>query len=51
MAVTVAVVAATHNLAITAKYATRSKTVEIIGLNEHSVTMRRRPTGELAANH
>ncbi|MFC4857807.1 SulP family inorganic anion transporter [Actinophytocola glycyrrhizae] len=37
--------------AITTKYAARGKTVEIVGLNEHSATMHSKLTGELAANH
>ncbi|WP_352250330.1 SulP family inorganic anion transporter [Amycolatopsis nalaikhensis] len=37
--------------AITTKYEARGKSVEIVGLNEHSATMHGRLTGELAANH
>lgn len=37
--------------AVTTKYNARGKTVEIVGLNEHSATMHSRLTGELAASH
>nr|WP_199543409.1 SulP family inorganic anion transporter [Prauserella sp. PE36] len=37
--------------AISTKYAAQGKTVEIVGLNEHSETMHRRLSGELAGNH
>lgn len=37
--------------AITTKYEARGKSVEIVGLNQHSATMHGRLTGELAANH
>ncbi len=37
--------------AVTTKYNARGKTVEIVGLDEHSATMHSRLTGELAASH
>ena len=37
--------------AITTKYNARGKTVEIIGLNEHSATMHSKLTGELTPSH
>ncbi|MFC5994310.1 SulP family inorganic anion transporter [Pseudonocardia hispaniensis] len=37
--------------AITTKYEARGKSVEIVGLNEHSATMHGRLTGELATDH
>nr|WP_311771301.1 SulP family inorganic anion transporter [Actinophytocola algeriensis] len=37
--------------AITTKYNARGKTVEIVGLNEHSATMHSRLTGELTPSH
>jgi SulP family sulfate permease len=36
--------------AVTTKYATRDKTVEIVGLNKHSATMHSRLTGELTSH-
>ncbi|MEU6852912.1 SulP family inorganic anion transporter [Actinacidiphila alni] len=37
--------------AVTAKYAARGKTVEIVGLNRHSAAMHENLSGELAAHH
>ncbi|UQS24740.1 SulP family inorganic anion transporter [Amycolatopsis thermalba] len=37
--------------AVTTKYASRGKTVEIVGLNEHSARMHGKLTGELAGSH
>ncbi|KZB86295.1 sulfate permease [Amycolatopsis regifaucium] len=37
--------------AITTRYASRGKTVEIIGLNKHSARMHGKLSGELASNH
>ncbi|MGY6651407.1 SulP family inorganic anion transporter [Amycolatopsis sp. TRM77291] len=37
--------------AITTKYASRGKTVEIVGLNEHSAHMHGKLSGELAGSH
>ncbi|WP_216215707.1 SulP family inorganic anion transporter [Amycolatopsis aidingensis] len=37
--------------AITTKYQSRGKTVEIVGLNKRSATMHRRLSGELAGSH
>ncbi|GAB2795583.1 MFS superfamily sulfate permease-like transporter [Amycolatopsis magusensis] len=37
--------------AITTKYESRGKTVEIVGLNKHSAVMHGKLTGELTASH
>ncbi|MFI9457081.1 STAS domain-containing protein, partial [Amycolatopsis sp. NPDC052450] len=37
--------------AITTKYASRGKTVEIVGLNEHSAHMHGKLSGELVGGH